>query len=100
MGLFIITLVTGPLHAQNDQTTGRKITGAVVDSTSNQPIPGISVVIKGTVSGGLTDINGKYEVTAKPTDVIVFSYVGYTTQEISVGAKTVIDMRLAVQSEQ
>lgn len=99
-GLFIITLAGSPLHAQNEQTTGRKITGTVVDSATNQPIPGISVVIKGTVSGSLTDINGKYEVIAKSTDVLVFTYVGYTPQEMSVGTKTSIDIRLAVQSEQ
>jgi TonB-linked SusC/RagA family outer membrane protein len=98
LGLFIITLLTGPLQAQNDQTS-RKITGTVVDSTTNQPIPGVSVWINGTVSGALTDIDGKYEVTAKSTDVLVFSYIGYTTREIAVGAKNVIDIKIAMQSE-
>ncbi len=100
LGLLIITLAGSSLQAQNNQTTGRKITGTVVDSTSNQPIPGISVVIKGTVSGALTDLDGKFEVTAKPTDVLVFSYVGYTPQEIPVGSNTVFNIRLAIQSEQ
>jgi TonB-linked SusC/RagA family outer membrane protein len=98
-GIFIMTLVNGPLRAQNAQLSDRKITGTVVDSTNNQPIPGISIVIKGTVTGGLTDINGKFEITAKSTDVLVFSYVGYSSQEVLVGANTVFGIKLAVQSE-
>lgn len=98
-GLFIITLAGSPLQAQNNQSSSRKITGTVVDSLSNQTIPGISVVVKGTVSGGLTDLDGKYEVTARPSDILVFSYVGYTTQEIPVGPNNVINIHLSSKSE-
>jgi TonB-linked SusC/RagA family outer membrane protein len=99
IGLLILTLVSSSLQAQNNQTNSRKISGTVLDSESNQPIPGVSVLIKGTTTGSLTDLEGKYEVTAKAEDVLAFTYVGYTSQEIVVGSQTVIDIKLVVQSE-
>jgi len=64
-----------------------QITGVVLDDTS-QPLPGVSVVIKGTSTGTSTDFDGKYSLNASIGNILVFSYVGYDTQEIVVSSST------------
>ena len=69
------------------------ITGTV---TSNDgPLPGVSIVVKGTTQGTETDFDGKYSINNVPSDaVLVFSFVGYTTKEVSVGGQSTIDVKL------
>ncbi|MFC4721041.1 TonB-dependent receptor domain-containing protein [Geojedonia litorea] len=62
-----------------------QISGVVLDDTS-QPLPGVSVIIKGTTTGASTDFDGKYTINAQIGDVLVFSYVGYDSQEIKVSS--------------
>ena len=62
---------------------GQNVSGVVKDNTS-EPIPGVSVVIKGTTTGTTTDFDGNYALSANKGDVLVFSYVGYETQEVAV----------------
>src|SRR4051794_31673326 len=70
----------------------RKITGTVSDN-SGLPLPGVSVLVKGTQSGAQTDLDGKYLIKASPKDVLVFSYIGMKTQEITAG-NTSINVKL------
>ena len=67
-----------------------KITGVVKDE-SNNPLPGVSILLKGTTKGVSTNLDGEYEIEASQGDTLVFSYVGYTTIEIVVGKDTVIN---------
>ena len=61
------------------------VTGTIVDE-SGEPIPGINVVIKGTTTGQITDVNGKYTIDVPNKNaVLVFSFIGYATQEFIVG---------------
>ncbi|WNH11084.1 SusC/RagA family TonB-linked outer membrane protein [Thalassobellus suaedae] len=69
------------------------ISGIVTDK-EGQPIPGVSVIVKGTTTGAATDFDGNYSVKASQSNVLVFSYVGYTTQEITVGDQKIIDVIL------
>jgi TonB-linked SusC/RagA family outer membrane protein len=71
----------------------RSITGKVVDETGS-PMPGATVKIKGTDKASVTDVNGTYSITVSSGATLVFSYVGYTSQEIEVGEKTVIDVTM------
>ena len=64
------------------------------------PVPGASVLIKGTSTGEMTDIDGVAKLTAKDTDVLVVSFIGYRTVEVTVGTKNKIDVTLEVDSEQ
>ena len=78
-----------------------KVTGTVKDAKTGEPMPGVTVVIEGTTKGFITDISGKY--TADGVDnnaVLVFSYVGYNIQKVSIAGKSVIDvvLELNVQS--
>ncbi|MDX9881183.1 MAG: SusC/RagA family TonB-linked outer membrane protein [Prolixibacteraceae bacterium] len=72
----------------------KSISGKVTDS-SGQPLPGVSVVIKGTTNGTITDFAGKYTLANVPGDAtLVFSFVGMKAQEISVAGKTSVNVRL------
>ena len=66
---------------------GQNVSGIVTDDTS-QPIPGVSVVIKGTTTGTSTDFDGNYTIKANNGDTLVFSYVGYEAQEVAVTGNT------------
>ena len=69
-----------------------KITGTVTDETKETVI-GANVVVKGTSTGVTTDLDGKYTITVPDNNaVLVFSFIGYTTQEIPVNGKKVIDV--------
>jgi TonB-dependent SusC/RagA subfamily outer membrane receptor len=63
-----------------------KVTGVVSDA--NDPLPAASVLIKGTNRGVITDFDGNFEITASENDILVISYLGYSTQEILIGRKT------------
>lgn len=69
------------------------ITGQVVD-VNNLPLPGATVLVKGTTNGTSTDFDGKYSIRANQGETLVFSYVGYVTQEINVGASSTINVIL------
>jgi iron complex outermembrane receptor protein len=66
---------------------GQTVSGVVTDDSS-QPVPGVSVVVKGTTTGTTTDFDGKYSLNANNGDTLVFSYVGYETQEVVVTGST------------
>ena len=76
----------------------KTITGIVKSADDGKPLPGVSVVIKGTTNGASTDIEGKYTISATPTDVLLFTFVGMEIQEILVGKKTKIDVTLKMSS--
>lgn len=67
--------------------------GTVKDS-GGEPLIGVSVVIKGTTNGVITNFDGEYSITAKPGDVLVFSYVGMNSQEVQLTTQLVSDIVL------
>ncbi len=75
-----------------------QISGTVSD-TDGEPLIGVNILIKGTSTGTITDFNGSYEMTAPAEATLVFSYTGYTDQEIVVGNQTTIDVVLATDTE-
>ena len=74
----------------------KEVTGTVSSADNQETIPGVSVQIKGTSTGTITDINGLYNISVTDNTVLIFSYVGYKKQEITVGSQTVIDVTLEV----
>lgn len=70
-----------------------------VSSSDGTPLPGVSVAVKGTNVGITTDANGKYSLNAGSTARLVFSFVGYNSQEVTVGNRTIIDIRLTEDSQ-
>ncbi len=69
------------------------VTGAVTDN-QNKPLSGVSVSVKGTTKGVATDFSGNYSISAPGNGILVFSYIGYTTLEESIGGKNAISVTL------
>jgi TonB-linked SusC/RagA family outer membrane protein len=71
------------------------VSGRVTATDSQEGLPGVNVVVKGTSQGAITDANGAYSMDVPgPQSVLVFSYVGYVATEVTVGNRSVIDVRL------
>lgn len=68
------------------------VSGKVVEQ--GVPIPGVNILIKGEATGTTTDANGHYTLETRPDDVLMFSFIGYTTQEVVVGNRTTIDIEM------
>ena len=62
------------------------VRGVVTTEPDNEPLPGAMVLIKGTQTGSVTDIDGGFQINASPGDILVVSFVGYTSQEVAVVA--------------
>ena len=76
-------------------TQNKVVKGKVTDAESNESLPGVNVLIKGTATGVITDANGDYSINVNSDqDVLVFSFVGYATQEFAVGSQSVINVGL------
>jgi TonB-linked SusC/RagA family outer membrane protein len=73
----------------------RTITGTVSSSDTKETLPGTSIVVKGTTTGTVTDIDGRYSISVSSAEaVLVFSFVGYVSQEILAGGQNTIDVVL------
>jgi len=71
------------------------VTGKVISSVNGESLPGVTVIIKGTQSGTITDIDGKFNLEVPgESSVLKFSYVGFETQEVTVGSRRVIEIEL------
>ena len=81
------------------QAQQKTISGVVTDSNS-QPLPGVSVLVKGTSTGAASDFDGNYSVNASASDILVFSYIGFVTQEIAVANQTTINVLLEEDTAQ
>lgn len=95
VGLLLWCAFSPMVHAELSETNGiaitqqkgQKVQGVVLDETG-EPLIGVSVMVKGTVTGVITDIDGNFEVNASPQSTLVFSYIGYSTQEVKVSGKS------------
>lgn len=74
------------------------VSGRVTDETDG-PLPGVSVKIKGKSTGTSTDNDGRYRITANSGDILVFSYMGYTSQEIVFSTQSAINVKLQMANE-
>jgi len=81
--VFVMFLLSSTLaFAQN------RVTGTVKDKTG-MPLPGVNVLEKGTTNGSITDVDGKYIINVEKGKTLQFSYIGFTTQEITVNKSTI-----------
>ncbi|WP_461081943.1 SusC/RagA family TonB-linked outer membrane protein [Spirosoma flavus] len=80
----------------------RRISGKVTSAEDNLPLPGVSVVLKGTTRGANTDASGTYsiDIPGSGAATLVFSFVGVATQEVAVGNQSVVDVKLVSDNRQ
>ncbi|GAB4011522.1 SusC/RagA family TonB-linked outer membrane protein [Spirosoma migulaei] len=80
----------------------RRITGKVTSAEDGLPLPGVSVVIKGTTKGANTNATGDYDITAPGSGnlTLVFSFVGVTSQEVAVGNQSEVNVKLVADNRQ
>jgi TonB-linked SusC/RagA family outer membrane protein len=86
------------LGAQGLQAQGVKPVGGVVVDEEESPLPGVTVVVKGSTRGVITDPEGKFAVSVAPGDVLVFSYLGMGTQEVKVDERS--EYRVQLKSKE
>ncbi len=72
------------------------MTGIVLDA-NGEPLAGAGIVVKGTMNGAIADIDGKFTINVNPEDILVASFIGYTSQEVTVGNQT--NFRIVLQAE-
>ncbi|WP_299123021.1 SusC/RagA family TonB-linked outer membrane protein [uncultured Tenacibaculum sp.] len=71
------------------------VKGKVTEKDTGEPLPGVSIIIKGTIKGTETDFDGNYSIqNVKPTDVLIYSFIGLKTKEVLVGNQTAINVSL------
>jgi len=90
----LLTLPIVLLVAVSTMLAQRTITGTVSDAAGD-PLPGVNVVVKGTDVGTATDGTGMYSIrVAEENAALIFSYIGYSSQEVALGASNVVDVTL------
>jgi TonB-linked SusC/RagA family outer membrane protein len=76
-----------------------RITGTVSDNNSSSGIPGVSILVKGTKTGTTTDAQGKFAINAPANGTLIFSLVGYSSKEVSIGNQSVINVSMTESTE-
>jgi hypothetical protein len=89
--LFLVFMVQ--LTFAQDKT----VTGTVSDE-AGLPLPGVNVIVQGTNTGAQSDFDGNYSVNTAVGEVLVFSYVGFVTQSVTVGASNNMDVTLSIDA--
>ncbi|MFN8843885.1 MAG: carboxypeptidase-like regulatory domain-containing protein, partial [Chryseotalea sp.] len=92
----ILLMALAVLLAFNSWAQERTVTGRVTSAEDGSALPGVNVVLKGTTTGTVTDVEGNYKISV-PSDggTLVFSFIGLTTTEIGIGSRSVVDIQLA-----
>lgn len=89
-----VIFIAGTLKASDLLQDKQTITGTVTSAVDNSPMPGVTVQVKGTSVGTITDLDGNFSVSASSTDILVFSLIGYLSEEIPVGTNTKLSIVL------
>ncbi|MCY1721429.1 TonB-dependent receptor [Prolixibacteraceae bacterium Z1-6] len=90
--LLVLISLLFPVFFSNAQDV--KIRGQVISENDNKALPGVSVVIKGTSSGTVTNVDGQFNISAPSNGTLVFSFIGMKSQEIDINGKTSINISM------
>lgn len=77
----------------------KTITGKVTDAGNGEALPGVTIVVKGTTNGTITNFDGEYSINAEEGQTLSFSFIGYTPQEQVIGTSNVINLKLEQSME-
>lgn len=93
---FLLFVTADTLHAETQQD--KRVTGTVI--SDGEPMPGVSVQVKGTSTGAITDIDGKYSISAPANGTLIYRFVGLRTAEHAVNNRNVINVTLEQESKE
>lgn len=91
----LVLLGASPTFAQDVTVSGKVTTG-----DTGETLPGVTVVQKGSTNGTITNVDGNYSIKVKSDAVLVFSYLGYKSQEVLVSGRSTIDVSMAINAEE
>jgi TonB-linked SusC/RagA family outer membrane protein len=92
----LLIVLMAILTSMSGSVLGQTVTGKVTDSSDGMPLPGVSILIKGTSTGTATDVDGNYQLNVEgPQTVLVFSFLGFEAVEETVGNRSTIDVSLS-----
>lgn len=92
---YFLTLMLGVLFSASSWAQDMiEVRGKVTDSQGGAPLPGVTILEKGTTRGTATDIDGQFSLNVSPNATLVVSFIGYSTEEINVGGRSVIDISM------
>jgi TonB-linked SusC/RagA family outer membrane protein len=93
------SFASGSLASNEQQQIN--VTGKITDAATGEPMPGVNIMVKGTLVGAIADVQGKYSISVTDRNAtLVFSYIGYVSQEIPLAGKTTADVVLTAQATQ
>jgi TonB-linked SusC/RagA family outer membrane protein len=93
---FLTLLTCAPALAQE-----RKVSGTVTSADDNSPMPGVNVIVQGKTTGAITDVNGNFSISVPGNDaVLVFSFIGFNSQNVVVGNQSTVDVKMATSATQ
>ncbi len=79
----------------------RIVTGTVTDAATGEPLPGVNILIEGTLQGVITDASGKYSINVEDQNLIlIFSYIGFITEKVPISGQSIIDVTLSADITQ
>ena len=90
--LLMVSFTFSQLNAQNIELSGK------ISSQDGETLPGVNVIIKGTTTGVISNIDGDYSLSVKADDVLVYSFIGFKMQEIPVNGQTTINVAMETES--
>lgn len=95
LNVVAVLFFTGSVFAQTVT-----VTGTVSDKETSETLIGVSVILKGSTTGTTTDANGNYRIVAPPNGTLVFTYIGFQTQEIPINGQTTVNVQLGPSATQ
>ena len=88
------------LTGAEDELQQQTVTGTVTDSQTGEPMPGVNILVRGTIIGTISDVSGRYSITlSSPNEILVFSFIGYNTLEQPVSGRIIVDVVLTPTTE-
>lgn len=95
----LLLLVLSAFLLLPESAFGQQVSGVVRDSSDASPLPGVNITVKGTTQGTATGVDGEYQLSVpSESDTLVFSFVGYRTEEVPINGRTEIDVALISES--
>ena len=95
----VLTLLLSAVAVNASPQQAQPVSGRVISLSDNEPLIGVSVVVKGTSAGVITDIDGNYTINVESGQTLVFSYIGFMTEEVKIGSQRTVNVSLHEDAE-